>query len=402
MKTQNSKLKASSFAKAASFAEVATKAESKDKQNLNKAPASTMAQLLAKHSYTPNFLKRGRMIKATVSSITSKQILLDIGGKAEAVVLEKDRKMLSDLLNAIKVGDSVQAIVLDPESDYGYPVVSLRAFMSNKAWETLKKIQKEDGKVSCEISEVTRGGIIVDVLGLQGFIPASHLLETTEQNTPGTHIDAKIIELDVDSNRLVLSQKLASFKAKDLEKILSEIEIGKVYKGVVAGITKFGIFVTLVGGEDIDFSKSPIEGLVHISEVSWEKVSDLGSLFVLGDELEVMVIGVDKKNKKLNLSLKQLMADPFGAMAEKLAETKDTQVRGVVARVTRFGVFVTIETGLPEGVSGVEGLIHQSKISPGTEFLPGEKISCTIESVDTKKRRIALVPVLKEKPVGYR
>lgn len=393
MKTQNVKRKTSSFAKA-----------TKDKQNLNKAPASTMAQLLAKSLYQPNFLKRGQRITATVSSITPKQILLDIGGKAEAVVLERDRKMLSDLLKTIKVGDSVQASVLDPESDYGYPLVSLRAFMSNKSWEALKKIQAEDGKVQCEISEVTRGGIIVDVLGLAGFIPASHLSDGAEGGNvaAGLRIEAKILELDPSSNRLVLSQKLASFKAKDLEKILSQIEIGKTYKGVVAGITKFGIFVTLVEGSGIDFSKSPIEGLVHISEVSWEKVSELDKLFSLGDEVEVMVIGVDKKNKKLNLSLKQLMQDPFDAVAKKLSASKDTQVRGVVSRVTKFGVFVTIESGLPEGVSGVEGLIHQSKISPGTEFLPGEKISCTIESVDTKKRRIALVPVLKEKPVGYR
>lgn len=364
-----------------------------------------MAELLAKSSYKPALLKRGQNVEATVAQLSPKQILLDIDGKSEAVVLERDKRILSDLLKILKVGDRVQAYVLDPESDLGFTVVSLRGFRSRRAWDKLKKAKEEDSSVEAQVVETTRGGILVEVMGIQGFIPLSHLTDTIESLTPGSTIDVKIIELDAVSDRLVLSQKQASVKAKDMLEILEKIEIGKAYKGEVCGITKFGIFVLLTEGPlreasplhdssaGIDFSKASVEGLVHISEISYEKISDPATLFHLGDEVEVMVIGKDTQNQKLNLSLKQLMQDPFASISEKL--TKDKEVQGVVTKVSKFGIFVMLD-------DGVEGLIHHSKIPLGTAFTEGQKVTCTVESVDVKRRRIALTPILKEKPVGYR
>jgi len=168
------------------------------------------------------------------------------------------------------------------------------------------------------------------------------------------------------------------------------VKIGEKYTGRVSAIMPYGIFVNLdppAGGD----------GLVHISEISWSKVDDLASLYKVGDEVEVKAVGINDTDAKLNLSIKQLLADPWQDLAKKY--TADQQIKGKVTRVSSYGIFVQLD---PSADGGVEGLIHISKVPPDATYEVGDTASCTVESVDVAAHRISLIPVLKVKPIGYK
>jgi len=347
-----------------------------------------MEELLAQTGYEPHGIKKGQQVEGTVTAVSPKEILVDIGAKTEGVVLEKDKKLLNELLSTLTVGTKVNATVISPESEYGHPVLSLRKELLDKNWNALNAKKESGEEIEVVGIELTRGGLLVEAMGLRGFIPLSHLDSNEKPDTlVGAHIKAKVLDIDRKERRLVLSQKAGRGDNKKLGAMLAKLEIGKEYEGTVSGITNFGIFVKVtVDGEEV-------EGLVHISEISWEKVEELDKLFKTGDKVTVLIIGIDKENFKLNLSLKQMTKDPWAAVADRYA--KDQTVKGTVNKVSSFGVFVGLE-------EGIEGLIHKTKLPMDKEFKVGESIECVVESVDREKRRIALVPLLKAKPVGYR
>lgn len=368
-KIQNSKFKTSHSAKA-----------SRDKQN----EPSTMEELLAQTGHEVKGIKKGDQVEGVVSAIGPHEILIDIKGKTEGIVLEKDRRLYNELLSQLSVGTKVKAVVISAESDNGHAVLSLRREMMDKNWTILLDKKEKGEEVEVVGVELTRGGLLVETMGLRGFIPLSHLDgKEPPESLVGTKFKARILDLDRKERRIVISQKAGRIDKASLKALLAKLKIGQEYKGTISGITNFGIFVKI--GE--------IEGLVHISEISWEKVDEIGKMFTVGDAVTVLVIGVDLDNGKLNLSLKKLTADPWEEVAKMYA--KDQTVSGRVSKVSSFGVFVNLD-------SGIEGLIHKSKIPSGVEFKQDARIECVVESVDAKKRRIALVPLLKEKPVGYR
>lgn len=343
-----------------------------------------MEELLAKTGYQPHGFKKGQEVEGTVISLSPKGIRLDLGGKAEGLVLEKDKTILTDLLANLKLGDKVRAVVLNPESDEGFTVLSLRRQRKKKAWQELTEAHKLDEPLEVSITDLTRGGVLADFGGIRGFIPTSHLTISLDERILGQTLKVKVLEAVPQENRLLFSQKTASIKTADLKKKLSKIKINQVYTGTISGITKFGLFVKLEEG---------IEGLVHISEVSWKRVEDLEKQFKIEDEIQVLVTGVDLETQRLNLSLRQLLPDPWLEISKKFAT--DQQVKGQVSRISRTGVFVLLK-------EGEMGIIPQNKISIGKTFKEGDKVTCSIESVDVQKRRINLVPVLKEKPIGYK
>lgn len=343
-----------------------------------------MEELLAQTGYELHGFKKGQEIEGTVISLSPKGIRLDLGGKAEGLVLEKDKTILTDLLANLKLGDKVLAVVLNPESDEGFTVLSLRRQRKKKAWQELTEAHKLDEPLEVSITDLTRGGVLADFGGIRGFIPTSHLTTSLDERILGQTLKVKVLEAVPQENRLLFSQKTASIKTADLKKKLSKIKINQVYTGTISGITKFGLFVKLEEG---------IEGLVHISEVSWERVEDLEKQFKIEDEIQVLVTGVDLETQRLNLSLRQLLPDPWLEISKKFAT--DQQVEGQVSRISRTGVFVLLK-------EGEMGIIPQNKISIGKTFKEGDKVTCLIESVDVKRRRINLVPVLKEKPIGYK
>jgi len=361
--------------------------EKSPKKKSQKEPTS-MEELLSQTGYLLHGYRRGQLIEGTVVSISPKEVLIDVGGKTEGIVGEKDMEVLRDLLSDLHVGQKVNCVVIMTENEIGQMVVSLRKAGMDLRWKKMEERMNNKEPVEVSGLEVNKGGLIVTVEGLRGFIPSSQLASVHGDKVSeliNRRISVLVIEVNQPQNRLIFSEKKLSGKEVSSEKkeALSKISIGESYEGVVSGVVPYGLFVNIDG----------IDGLVHISEIAWEKVNSPGDYFKAGDKIKVMVLGIDEKAGKLNLSVKQLTPDPW----EKVASHYSTNqaISGKVSRVSPFGVFITLEPG-------IEGLIHISKIPPGKEFQTGEKVECTIESVDASKRRISLALVLTAKPVGYK
>ena len=382
---------------------------------------SAMAALLASSQIAIPSLRRGQEVSGKVVMVGHSEILVDISAKSEGIVSGRELTATRDLAAKISVGDTIEATVLYPENDAGQVVLSLRKLSGEKRWQELEEKRESGDQIEVVAQESNRGGIICDFLGIRGFLPASQLARPPSklESLIGRGLTVSVIEVDRPTNRLIFSQKKPG--KKDLSALLvllSGVKIGEKYQGIVSAILPFGVFVEINLGESKNalaksrvvkvFSerkrdqvkseeKEPkgakLEGLVHISEISWEKVEDPTTMFKVGDRVDVVVIAKDATTGRLNLSIKQLTRDPFFEACAKYS--KDMKVVGVVSRVTPFGVFVTLD-------SKIEGLIHISKIPPNVVWSEGDKIECEIESVDVPARKIALVPIVREKPVLYR
>jgi small subunit ribosomal protein S1 len=349
--------------------------------------ATSMAELLKKQHTQFVSVKKGEIVKGKVTKLSSSEILLDINAKTEAVVLEKDKKMLKQLLSLLQVGDEVTASVLNPESDMGFTVVSLRRFLEDTLWVKIAKLQRSQEKLSVIIRENTKGGFIVETLtGVTGFLPNSYVAITQNQQMIGKTIDVVIIELDRDNKKVVFSQKAVTGE-EDFKKAKAKLKVNDTIAVKIINVTSFGIFVSVTLGED-----SFIDGLIHISEISWEKVTDIAGMFSEGQEVEAVLIGFDNQAKRIDLSIKRLTADPFEEAVK--AFPVDKKVTATVTDVTDQGVIVDLGTA--------EGMIKKDKVPPGITYAAGQIITATVAQIDTRKRKILLVPVLKEKPIGYR
>lgn len=353
----------------------------------NTSGATSMAELLQNQKSTFVSVKKGEIVPGTVTKLSSSEIMLDIHAKTEAVVLEKDKKILKQLLHILKVGDQVTASVLNPESDMGYTVVSLRRFLEDRLWGALAKLQKSQEKMSVIIRENTKGGFIVETLeGVTGFLPNSYIAFSQNQQMIGRTIEVVVVEFDRVNKKIVFSQKAVTGE-EDFRKARAVLKTGQTIKVKVLNVASFGVFVSVPLGDDIF-----IDGLIHISEISWEKVEDISPLFTEGQEVEVIVIGFDNQAKRIDLSIKRLTQDPFEEAMK--AFPVDKKVTATVTEVNDMGVFVDLGTA--------DGMIKKDKVPPGTTYIAGQTITATVSQIDTKKRKILLVPVLKEKPIGYR
>ncbi len=343
-----------------------------------------MEDLLSSTGYNLRGFKRGDTIEGTIVAITPSEIAIDIGYKSLGIVSEREMDMAKSLLGVLGVGDKIPVQIVSPETETGQIVLSIRRAGLEKKWQELTAFKEKNEPVEVAGAEVTRGGLLVEWQGLRGFLPVSQL-NPERSGRPETGVGQKlkvqVLDIDKATNRLVFSEK--KVRSDKVSADFAKLKIGQVYDGTVSGLVAFGIFVNIDG----------LEGLVHISEIAWEKVSNPNDYFKLGQKVKVMVITTDPKTGKFNLSIKQLTADPWQELVKKYS--LEQQVAGKVTKITSFGVFVELEKGL-------EGLIHISKIPPGVEFKEGEKVTCVVESIDNQKRKISLALVLKEKPVGYR
>lgn len=354
-----------------------------------KEPAS-MEELLAQTGYTLKSFKRGDIVEGRVLSATPRYIRLDIGGKSEAVVHEKEMPYIVDLVKNLKPGDKVMVHVVNTENDRGQTVVSLRKTALHKRWELLDERVKSGETVEVTVRELSRGGFLVDYQGLRGFIPLSQTdseFARLAERATGRRVQVKVIEVDRDANRLIFSQTGGGVSEKQKE-ALKQVEIGKSYEAEVTGIAPFGAFVSV----KVTFDTA-LPGLIHISEIAWEKVESAAAYLKVGQTVQVKVIGADPKIGKLTLSLKQLLADPWDDVTKVFSV--DQQVTGKVTRMSQYGAFVSL---LP----GIEGLIHISRISPGEEPKVGTEIECTIEEINPDKRKVSLSLISHAKPIGYR
>lgn len=369
------------------------------KKTAKKASApATMEQLLKTTGYALRGLKRGQKVQGVVTEINKRFVLIDIGSKTEGIVTDKELELSREMMSGLKPGDKIEAYIQNPENERGQILLSLKQTLLNKRWEYFDELLKSGETVSVKGLEINKGGIIVKVAGVRGFVPASQFgrsylgrLEDLQNKT----FSVKVIEVNRQNNRLIFSEKAVSEQAalEHQADALKKVKAGDVLVGVVSGIMPFGVFVRA------DISDGPkakglfLEGLVHISEISWEKVDNPANHFKVGDKLKVKVIGVDVKSARLHLSVKQLLPDPWLKLVEKYPEGK--KVKGKIARLAAYGAFVTL-------APGVDGLIHISKIPSDVEFKAGESIDCFVEKVDAGHRRISLSLALIKKPVGYK
>lgn len=374
---------------------VKTKEPKKQVKQVQKEP-TTMEELLASSSYVLSVPKKGETIKGLVTSVTRKAVMVDIGAKTEGIVTEREYEFAKDFIETMKVGDEIDVYVASEENERGQILLSLKRAMFDKLWGMLEDYLKNEKELQVKTVELNRGGMIVRWQGLRGFIPSSQFGASYAGNLQGLvgqEIQVKPIEVDREKNRLIFSEKHVSEAAvmEAREGALKSVKVGNTFSGSVTGVLSFGAFVAVpvVSGKET----ITVEGLVHISEISWEKVEDIHKYLKVGDKVEVKVLGVEEGTGKLNLSMKQLQADPWSRVAEKYGA--GTTVKGTVSRSAPFGVFVNFEPG-------VDGLIHVSRLASFGELKAGEPIEVLVENVDPEHRRMSLGPVLKEVPVGYK
>lgn len=369
-------------------------------QTLSPKPSAkqpqTMEELLAMTGYSLKGIKKGDVVEGKITRVTPKDITIDIGGKTEGVVIDRELENYKDALMALKPGDTVVAQVIVAENDRGQAVLSLRRSIFEKRWTDLAEKQKNGQPVEVILKEPVRGGILVDYGGLRGYIPQSQLdagLSKQIDKITGRRVLAKVVEVDHESNRLVFSQRaVAEGEALAKQKeVLDALTVGESVQAVITGVVPFGAFAKLkvIKGD----TEHEIEGLIHISEIAWEKVDDPNQYLKVGDSVKVKIIGLDAATGKLTLSLKQLLPDPWEHVLDMFE--KDSVVTGTVSRVSPYGIFVTLSPG-------IEGLIHVSKVTPGEEQKVGNEIQCTVEDIQPDKRKISLSMTLTEKPIGYR
>ena len=389
---------------------VKEKAEIKSSITSSKSPKSTkkpttMEELLAQTNYDLIVPQKGDVLKGTIVVKNKKSLIIDLGAKTEGIVSDKEYDFASEFIKDLKAGDEISTLVVSSENDRGQVILSLRSAASDAKWEYFEEAMENDETLSSKGVEVNRGGLIVEVNGVRGFVPSSQFgreFVGKINQLIGETVQVKAIEVDREKNRLIFSERHVS-EAKELsqkDEALKQVVDGEVYEGVVSGVMHFGLFVTVEVAikDEKDKKDQPknigyVEGLVHISEISWEKVNHPKDYHSVGDRLKVKVLGIDERTNKLNLSIKQLQDDPWIVMGEKYPV--GTTFVGKVTRLEPFGVFVNVEPG-------VDGLIHSSKLDPNKELHPGDEITVNVENIVPEQRRMSLSVVLTEAPMGYK
>jgi small subunit ribosomal protein S1 len=355
----------------------------------------SMEELLAAFKHKVKVFSRGEKVKGKVVDITPKSVVMDIGGKSEGLVAEKAFDEAKEFIKGLEIGDEVLAKVIVSETPDGFTILSLRGAAHDASWKKLEEAKKDDKALMVYGKGVNPSGLTVETEGLTGFIPNSQLGKVVAKDPSsliGQHFKAKLIEVDRLANKIVLSEKAVS-EEKDVQlakKALKKVKIGEIYEGKVTTIADFGCFVEIHVSLEKK-QKVSIEGLVHISELSWEKVGSAKEIVSGGDKVKVKVIG--KEGDKLALSIKQALKDPWEKAGKKYK--KDKKVKGKVVKTSDFGVFVQLEPG-------VEGLVHMTKIPPGVKLERGKEVDVYIEKINEEDRKLSLGLVLTKKPVGYK
>ncbi|OGH12887.1 MAG: hypothetical protein A2776_00805 [Candidatus Levybacteria bacterium RIFCSPHIGHO2_01_FULL_40_10] len=346
-----------------------------------------MAELMAKSSSSFQVLQKGQAVTGRIKKLTNTEILMDIGAKGDALVIEYDRQNLENLMSFLKVGDEVTATVISPESEEGFPVLSLRRALDERIFKRFEELVRNEEAFEVEILEATRGGYYAATSeGIKGFLPSSQV-EANQEDLVGKKIQVKLLEADRVKKRVVFSQKAINFTTNP-DAIKKYLKSGDVVEAEVATVTPYGMYVVIVPQKDIK-----IEGFIHISEVSHDRVEDLMSKFKTGDTLSAQVTDVDGMNRRVNLSIKKTLKDAFTQVAEKFK--KEDKVKGKVKEIKSRGVTVELS-------DGINGFITSDKIPAGIIYEAGQEVTAEVVDIDSRRRLVMLSPVLKAVPVGYR
>lgn len=342
------------------------------------AKAVTMADLLA--GSTDSAIEAGSTVNGKVLSVKKNEILIDLGPHGIGLVPRRE----IGFGKKYEVGEEVIASVIDPEMPMGNALLSLRKAAKERGWDEIQKVVEDGKTITVTPYEANRGGLLIEFEGVRGFMPVSqlsteHYPRTSDKDEIlrrlktliGQEISAQIIDADQKGNKLIFSEKEA---VKDgLANRLTSLKVGDIVDGVVTGVVDFGAFVNVDG----------IEGLVHISEISWERVAQVSDKLHVGDKIKAKIISIDKD--RLSLSVKQTTPDPWLKEAE--AFHVGDEVEGTITRITPFGAFVQISPA-------VEALVHISELgkdgNPEKVFTQNEKRDFKILEIDADNRKIRL------------
>ena len=350
---------------------------------------SSMEQWVGDYDY--QLPQRGDIREGVIVTIEPKEIVVDIGVKRDGIVPSRDLEMLGEEeLAKLNVGDPVRVYILRPEDAQGNMIVSINIARKQQDWFQAEEIQQSGEIFEEEVIDFNKGGLLVPFGNLRGFIPASQLSELPRGLSQATRmarlkeyvgqtLPLKVIEVDRRRRRLILSERAARRKWREQQKeqLLNTLVEGEVRHGMVSGLADFGAFVNL-GGAD---------GLIHVSELSWDRVSHPREVLEPGQEVDVYILRLDHERKRIGLSLKRLQPDPWSLVDEKYEI--DQLVKGAITNVVDFGAFARLEPG-------VEGLIHVSEIAeeeighPSNVLEPGEEVLMRIISIDSQRKRIGL------------
>ena len=332
--------------------------------------------------------KLGSVVTGHVVSLKKNHVVVDLNGVAVGMISGVETHDSAGTMKELTVGDEVKAVVVEDENEDGMVVLSLRKASQANAWDRFEQAYKDGEIVEIVVSEANKGGLLLDVDGIKGFIPVSQLapvhyprvdgadagqILTRLKKLVGLKFNVKVINIDREAGKMILSER-AAIQDKSNE-ALDQLTVGDVVTGAVSGVVKFGIFVAFNG----------LEGLVHISEIAWGHVSNPHQYAKVGDKVDVQIIGIEKN--KLSLSMKRLMPDPWEEIAAKYPI--GGKVKGVINRFSQFGAFVQLE-------DDINGLIHLSEISDQKvedpkEFLSiGDDVEAVVINIDRDEHRIGL------------
>src|SRR5260221_1829648 len=352
-----------------------------------------MAALL-EQSVSPINIKRGDVVEGVIVRIDQDEILVDIGLKSEGVLSTKELPANGyGSFGELHIDDKVLVYVIQPETQDGHALLSLKRANAERQWRIAEEQYKNNELLKARVIDFNKGGLIVDVSGIRGFVPISQILnlkreevasdeepqETAAklQSMKDKELQRKFIEINRARNRLILSERLAvqEWRQRRREELLDELKPGEVRQGVVSNLANFGAFVDL-GGAD---------GLVHISQLAWSRVNHPSEVLHVGQNVEVQVLSVDKDKKKIALSIKRAEVDPWTTVEQRY--TPGQVVTGVITKIAPFGAFARIE-------DGIEGLIHLSELTPGMDpkqtLHEGVPLQLRILRIDAERRRLGL------------
>lgn len=341
----------------------------------------TMEELLASQNKKFKSLFRGQQVEGEVVSISEKEIILDLGTKSEGVLQKRDLENKD-----LKTGDKLKVFVSLPENEYGQVVLSLThqvrqaTIKGSKGviWNKFIQAQNQKNILKGVVLEVNKGGLIVEVEGVRGFLPNSQVgfeilskVARGMEDLIGQTLNLTVIEVDSNNNKLIFTQR--GQVSSEVKEKLKGFKNGSKVQGKIVAVLPFGLVIDING----------VEGLVFISDVSWEKVEDLTNMYQVGQTTEVVATGIDEELGRLNLSIKELSEDPLSKLVEKYPT--DEVVKAEVLSVSDDGVIFKLE-------KGVEGLLPGSKMEPGVNYEVGKSLNVLIDSVDSKRRKINLAP----------
>lgn len=333
--------------------------------------------LIAKYDYV---FKKGDLIKGTVIGYDSYGVLVDIGAKTSAIVPAREATGKSDESKeeALKKDQEYEFLIIKEENEDGQLTLSYKRVSQAYNWKQIEDIKEKDSVVEGDVISAVKGGILVEVFGIRGFVPSSHLRAKDVENIIGQKIELKILSMDQQQGNLILSNRKVYADTQDETKkdVFSKLEVGQIVEGDVVRLAEFGAFIDIGG----------IDGLLPLSQMSWRWVDHPADILKIADKIKVEIIGIDHDKQRVSLSLKNLHPDPWQEAADKIKEGE--KITGTVTRIKHFGAFVEVYPGVEALLPQKEMLEYQN--TKGTILNVGDKIETVIIKFNPEDRRISL------------